>query len=357
MTAAPASYWGPAYRAAGQCGAAEWTAEQVRELLAAYGRTPARLAVDTLPGGWENLNLRIQSDGERFVLRRYDVTDPAEVPWEMEVLRFLTRRDFPTPALIERIDGGLSTPFGGRPAALFAFAAGRHPAWNDPTAAALAARVTALLHQTTAGRTFPGPRTRQDNRLRLSRFLAWMRERGSTPDEPLLRRLAHDVGHYAAEFAARVETVEAAHGPLPRGAVHHDAHGNNLLVDDGGNLVALLDFDDAHETFLVADVAALVNYWGLDRADEAAPRFDARSAAGVVRAYDAARPLTAGEWDLLPDALALFNLADATSYVAGRMARGTPADQAIADCDSYASFRERTVAPDWRNTLRAALSR
>ena len=348
----PDPSWGPA-SAWGRAAAADWSLDDVRQFLAAYGRVPAHLDAAPLPGGWENLNLRLDADGEQFVLRRYDVTAPDEVRWEIELVRFLTVRGFPTPALIERVDGEALGAFGGQPAALFAYVAGRHPRPDAPRAGETAATIVAELHLLTAGLALPYPRTRLDNRQRLQRFQAWCLARGVAGVEPGLRRLLDQTHEYGAEFAARLAAVEGRHGPLPHGVVHHDAHGNNLLFDDVGRLVALLDFDDAHETFLLADLAVLLNAWGIERVHY---QFEPERARRVLAAYACRRSLSAAEWDLLPDAMALFNLADAASYVTGRIWEGQPADRAVADCGQYARFCERTATPDWRDRLRAQLA-
>lgn len=347
----PSPGWGPA-SSWGRAAEGDWTLEGVRQFLADYGRATTGLTVSLLPGGWENLNLRIAAGDERFVLRRYDSTEPVEVPWEIELLRYLVERGFPTPAIVPRSDGSLLGAFGGRPAALFAFVEGHHPRWDEPAAGTTAAEVIAELHRVTAGLVLPFPRTRQDHDARFQRFLGWAAARREVAEETGIRQLVDEVAYYGGEFDDRLEQVEARTGALPRGVVHTDAHGNNLLVDAGGHLLALLDFDDAHEAILLKDVCMLVDTWGVER-DEY--RFEVPRARRVLACYAARRPLTASEQDLLPDALALFNLAEATSYVTGRVEEGTPADTAISDCGQYALFRERTALDGWRNRLRDAL--
>ncbi len=328
----------------------DWSTTEVRTLLADYGRNPRDLAVAAMPEGSENRNLLIAADGERLVLRRYDATPPDEVPWELALLRFLSAKDFPTARLVERVDGGLACTLGGRPAALFSFVTGRHPACDAPGMVDQVAGVIARLHAVTNGLWLPQPRSRMDSRYRLAQFQSWLRERPSASDEPALVSFAAQVEQFAAAFAARLAPHEAM---LPRGVVHHDAHVGNLLCDEAGQIVALLDFDDAHETYLLADVAVLVDVWGTDQETRS---FSPVRAAGMVRAYAQHRPLGAAEWELLPDFLALYHLADVTSYVSGRVQAGVPGDQALADCNQYAKFLQHTAAPDWRDQLRAALT-
>jgi len=212
------------------------------------------------------------------------------------------------------------------------------------------AGLIARLHAVTNGLRLPNRRSRMDSRHRLAQFQLWLRERPSALAELALVNFAAQVKQFAAAFAARLAPHEAA---LPRGVVHHDAHPGNLLCDEAGQIVALLDFDDAHETYLLADVAVLVDIWGTDQHTH---RCSPMRAAGVVRSYAQQRPLGAAERELLPDFLALYRLADATSYVSNRIQAGMPGDQALADCHQYAKFLQHTAGPDWRGRLRAELT-
>ena len=85
--------------------APSWSAEDVRELLSVYGRTPKVLLIEQMDSWWFNLVLRVQADGEDLVLRRYGVTPPEEVQWELAVLEYLARNDFPTYSPLLRSDG------------------------------------------------------------------------------------------------------------------------------------------------------------------------------------------------------------------------------------------------------------
>jgi Ser/Thr protein kinase RdoA (MazF antagonist) len=329
-------------------GSCPWRVEEVRGLLAGYGRRPRALEVAELAGGVENLNLRLDADGELLVLRRYDATAPAEVPWEIELLRRLVARGFPTAPLIARSDGALASTFSGRPAALFAYLPGRHPAPDDPRGR--------------PGRRRGRPAARADRRADAAvpahedgRSTA----AGPVPDlargarRPPGRGGAGAAGGGGRGVHGRAGRPPRAAGALPRGAIHHDAHADNLLLDEAGRLVALLDFDDAHETFLLGDLAVLLEAWGVDRATNAL----APERTGVVlRAYRARRRLSEAEQELLPDFLALYSLADSVQYVADRVEGGAPAERAAADCNQYARFRAWTARPGWRDRLRASLT-
>ena len=93
MTASPATPPGP------------YTDADVRHFLTAYGRTPARLEVTKLQSWWFNLVLRVEADDEILVLRRYGLTPPDEVRWELALLAHLRAHDFPTIEPLPRLDG------------------------------------------------------------------------------------------------------------------------------------------------------------------------------------------------------------------------------------------------------------
>ena len=94
-----------------------WSVAEVGRALARYGRPaePARLAVRALPGGKATLNLRVDTGDVALVLRRYAAADASEaVRWELELVRFLTARGFPTAPLLATPAGELTVPFAGR---------------------------------------------------------------------------------------------------------------------------------------------------------------------------------------------------------------------------------------------------
>jgi Ser/Thr protein kinase RdoA (MazF antagonist) len=158
-----------------------------------------------------------------------------------------------------------------------------------------------------------------------------------------------EVERFREQLEGRIASVAAG---LPRGIVHEDAHAGNLLVDADDRLMALLDFDDARPTFLVAEVASLAVWWGVGSRNR---RIVPAWAAAAVAAYARHRPLTEEEWEVLPDFMAQYDLLSATAYVAWRVRTGMPPEQAVAWCSSYGRFQELTARDDWRAALRGAI--
>lgn len=313
---------------------------ELRALLADYALTPHDLRVTVLRGGEENLNLRLVADGEDLVLRQYATTAAAEVPWELELVQHLSAAGFPTPAVLRRRDGALCGELRGQPAALFRFVRGDRPRRYALWAGTEVAAALASLGTLTLGWHGTHARTRTD---------VWRLER--------LRAVARTVPSGDADLPALVSAAEGALGQveqhaaewsdLPRGAVHHDAHSDNVLFDEGRRLVALLDFDEAYEDCLLTDVARLLRFWAPNRRGGG---LVPRRARRLLAAYERRRPLSPAERRWLPDFVLLTSLADAAEYVAGKLERD-PGSRPVGGSWAYSTYRRLVEDDGWRRAL------
>ena len=96
-----------------------------------------------------------------------------------------------------------------------------------------------------------------------------------------------------------------AHRSLPRGVIHADYICFNMLYDDAGEVVALLDFDWAWRDVRIRDVAEGMFFFGARREGELdgssiwsltrCPRFDEADMRAFLSAYEAITPLTVAE--------------------------------------------------------------
>ena len=330
-----------------------WTTEDVLTFLLGYGRCPTDLRVETLPGWWFNLVLLVEADGERLVLRRYGVTPPEEVRWELAVLTHLRAHEFPTIGPLPRsdVENDRLSEFLGKPAVLYPYIEGTNRGALDwaPAVAQTAAAV-ARLHELTSELKVPYPRVASgtESRRMLREFLKTMESRGVAATEPGLRGLVDASRAGLERFEARL--AEHAEG-LPRGVVHHDAHHGNVLFNDG-RLVALIDFDDAHEGYLVADLAAMVENWADEQVTGQA--LNREKAVRVVREYERHRRLTEAERELLPDFVQVFMLADATEMVRGEMAQGADSETAVNEDRTYVQYLDLVRDTGWAAALRGA---
>lgn len=329
-----------------------WTLAGVRQFLALYGLMPRQLSVEKLESWWFNLVLKIDADGEHLVLRRYGITPREEVRWELAVLDHLRKNDFPTIAPLLRVEGGsFLADFLERPAILYPFIEGRNgcdlewaPAMRQTVAA------VARLHALTERLAVPYPRVQSgtEPRRMIRGLAALVKERGM-PATALLGEVL-EAGQRTAQDFENVLTPHAAQ--LPRGVVHHDAHCKNVLFRDG-QVVALIDFDDAYHGYVVADVVRLLESWAGDWGTSDPP--DLARAAQVVGEYERYRPLTQGERELLPLCLSLFLLSDAAGYVQGEIERGRDAATAVEECSQYQRYQALKHDRAWYPRLQREL--
>ena len=90
--------------------------------------------------------------------------------------------------------------------------------------------------------------------------------------------------------------ASSAYAALPRGPVHADLFRDNVMFD-GEELTGFFDFYFAGVDTWLFDLAVCLNDWCIDLAQGA---HDATRAASMLNAYQAERPLTAAERELLP---------------------------------------------------------
>ena len=333
-----------------------WTTEDVRAFLCGYGRAPRRLAVEQLKSWWFNVVLRVEADGERLILRRYGVTPPEEVRWELAVLDHLQQDGFPTIAPLLRsdiVDDRLGA-FLGKPAILYPFVEGDRGCDLDwSVALAQTTKTIARLHALTEGLAVPYSRVQSgsESRLVVRRLLDLTAQRGVAANETALSELLNRAERAVREFELRLAPYAKG---LRRGVVHHDAHCNNVLFRNN-RLVALIDFDDAYEGYVVADLARMVAHWAADWATSDALDFE--RAVRVVREYEGHRRLTKQERELLPDFLLLFLLSDGAEYVRGRLQQGADGNDAVNDSRSYRGYLHLAEDQAWLAAFRDALSR
>jgi homoserine kinase type II len=100
-----------------------------------------------------------------------------------------------------------------------------------------------------------------------------------------------------SELAYQSHLAEsAAHGSLPRGAIHADLFRDNAMFD-GDRLTGFFDFYFAGVDAFIFDIAVCLNDWSTDTERGS---LDEERAVSLIAAYDAVRPLAGGELRLLP---------------------------------------------------------
>jgi homoserine kinase type II len=257
--------------------------QAARALCDAYGLELE--SIEPLPAhGTVNSNFRVGAGGRRWFLRLNEGQTDADVAGEVALVDRLRAGGLPTPEIVRATDGRSIVHAVGRPATLFPWLDGREaqPDAKQPATVALVGTALGRLHAIGRGL---GADELPRNHYSLDEL------------ERRLESFADDLR--VADFvpALRVEILRARRRrPTVTGLIHQDLFPDNVLVDGDGALVAVLDFEQATYGAFVYDLAVAINAWCWTGSRIHKPAVEA-----VLAAYEAVRPLDAGERSRLVD--------------------------------------------------------
>jgi homoserine kinase type II len=245
--------------------------------------------------GIENTNYIVQAESGPWVLTVFERLRADQLPFYLSLMQHLARRGLPVPEPQAQADGSLVHRLSGKPAAVVPCLPGEHDDAPDLDQIRQLGSLLARLH-----------REAMDTPLKQDhlRGLGWWRE--TTPVV-----LAYLQGGDAALLSSELAFLErAASTPawqaLPQGPIHADLFRDNTLFvtqagsKEGPQLSAVLDFYFAGVDRWLFDIAVCLNDWCTDASSG---RLTPAAAETLVAAYNAERPLTAGEWRLMPTML------------------------------------------------------
>lgn len=234
--------------------------------------------------GVENSNYLIRATGGTFILTLYEKrVHERDLPFFLGLMEHLAARGFPCPTPIRDHDGIALKRLNGRPAALVSFMDGMWPRRIDPRHCREVGAAMAMMHETATD--FPLTR---ENDLSVAGWRPLLEASSARADEiePGLARF----------LDAQLAAIERAWPEgLPRGVIHADLFPDNAFFL-GPKLSGVIDFYFACTDILAYDLAVALNAWCF----EADGSLNVTKARGLIGAYRAARPLSAGEIAALP---------------------------------------------------------
>ena len=251
--------------------------DEACDLLADYDL--ALESLTPLPAhGTVNSNFRVRASGRDWFLRLNEGKTDHDVHNEVALIDRLRAADVPTPFVVRTPDGRAVLRAADRPATLFPWLHAREAAPKplDPTTVRIAGQALGRLHR--AG---------------------WGMKAESLPrNHYSLDELERRVESFAddlrvADFVTPLRhelSLARRRQPSVSGLIHQDLFPDNVLVDDLGALVAVLDFEQATFGTLVYDVAVALNAWCWTGTTIHRPAADA-----LLAAYESLRPLEGRE--------------------------------------------------------------
>jgi homoserine kinase type II len=246
-----------------------------------------------IQGGIENTNYFVtcEQDGatHEHVLTVFERLGFDQLPYYLHLMKHLAGKGIPVPGPVADAQGALLHTLQGKPAAVVDKLRGRSELAPTEDHCRAVGDMLARMHL--AGRDFA---MSQPN----LRGLPWWNETVpvvlphlSASQSALIRSELAFQNHVAASPASAA---------LPRGPVHADLFRDNVMFEDGA-LTGFFDFYFAGHDSFVFDLAVCLNDWCIRHAaDETDGQHDEARAQAMLSAYQAVRPLSAAERQLLP---------------------------------------------------------
>jgi homoserine kinase type II len=242
-----------------------------------------------ISGGIENTNYFVTSelDGvvHENVLTLFERLTFEQLPFYLHLMKHLAGKGIPVPEPAADGKGNLLHKLKGKPAAVVNKLAGKSQL--SPQAAHCAAVGDMLARMHLAGRDY-------DRSQPNLRGLPWWNE---TVPVVLPHLTTEQAALISAELAYQNHVAaSAAYAALPSGPVHADLFRDNVMFD-GDRLAGFFDFYFAGCDSFLFDLSVCLNDWCIDLPTGV---HDAERAQAMLTAYQAVRPLTSPERELLP---------------------------------------------------------
>jgi homoserine kinase type II len=282
-----------------------------------------------IPAGTINSNFEVVTARGRWFLRVNEGKALADVAWEAELVAALAARGVAAPPPVIARDGQPFAALAGTDkwVSVFPWRTGRHLAAEEVSLdiAGEVGGALAALHR--IGLTLP-PQWRRRSIYDHAHLEARFAQVSASRDPELARAIGVLRAELAAASAAASVRAAATHG-----IIHGDLFRDNVLWRDG-ELVAILDFEQASGGSLAYDLAVCINDWcwtGEVRLD---------LAAALVAGYQRVLPLSAADRDALtvelPAAAARFTITRITDVYLANVANPDKDFRAfLARCDAW----------------------
>ena len=259
------------------------TDEELSGLLADYDLGQA-LSLKGVAEGVENSNFLLETEAGRFFLTVYERRVKADdLPFFLELLRWIAARGFPSATPIADREGRILKRVRGKPCAIVSFLSGL--AVRKPGAAHCRAAGAGLadLHLATEG--FPLARPNDLGQAAWAPMFSRLIDAAEGLKPGLAKTLSSDLELLAQRWPSG----------LPEGVIHADFFPDNVFFAKG-KFAGAIDFYFACVDALAYDIAIALNAWCF----EPDGSFNITSARALVAGYESRRKLSDLERSSLP---------------------------------------------------------
>jgi len=259
------------------------TDEELAELLADFD-LGAALSLKGVAEGVENSNFLLETETGRYFLTVYERrVKAADLPFFLELLRWLAMHGFPSATPIPDRRGEILKTVRGKPCAIVSFLSGL--AVRRPSAAHCREAGAGLAELHLAAEGFPRTRANDLGHAAWAPLFAPLTEAAEGLKPGLAATISSDLELLAAKWPAA----------LPEGVIHADFFPDNVFFKQG-KFAGAIDFYFACVDAFAYDVAIALNAWCF----EPDGSFNITSARQLVAGYESRRPLSDLERSALP---------------------------------------------------------
>ncbi|MCZ8092630.1 MAG: homoserine kinase [Acidovorax sp.] len=238
-----------------------------------------------IEGGIENTNYFLTSSQGEFVLTLFERLTAEQLPFYLHLMKHLAHGGIPVPEPRGDKYGEILHTVAGKPAAVVSKLRGKSQLAPEPVHCAAVGAMLARMHL--VGRDY-------DRHQPNLRGLPWWNE---TVPVVLPHLDAAQAALLQSELAYQNHVAASStYAALPRGPVHADLFRDNVMFAED-TLTGFFDFYFAGVDTWLFDLAVCLNDWCIDLPTG---KHHAERATAMLTAYQAVRPLTAAERELLP---------------------------------------------------------
>ena len=259
------------------------TDEELATLLADFD-LGAALSLKGVAEGVENSNFLLETEAGRYFLTVYERRVKADdLPFFLELLRWIAGRGYPSATPIPDREGRLLKTVRGKPCAIVSFLSGL--AVRRPSAAHCREAGAGLARLHLAAEGFPGARANDLGQAAWAPMFAGLAQAAEALKPGLAATISSDLEQLAMRWPKR----------LPEGVIHADFFPDNVFFKQG-KFAGAIDFYFACVDALAYDVAVALNAWCF----EPDGSFNITSARQLVAGYEEVRKLSDLERAALP---------------------------------------------------------